>query len=82
MQQSRDLEVCDGVLRVGRDNYAINLAAEATIPAIRTALADALDRMAEGEDMFAPFVDDRALDAVKFGDMVPEHMLRAEVAQR
>lgn len=46
------------------------------------ALADALDRATEGEDVFAPLVDDRALNAVKFGDMVPDHMLRAEVAQR
>lgn len=64
------------------DNYAITLSSEATMPRIRQALARALERATDGEDVFAPLIDDRALRAVKFGDMVPEEMLRSELAQR
>lgn len=64
------------------DNYAITLDESATMPALRAALAEALELATEGEDMFAPLIDERALREVKFGDMVPEALLRAEVAGR
>lgn len=64
------------------DNYAITLDESATMPALRAALAEALELATEGEDVFAPLIDERALREVKFGDMVPEALLRAEVAGR
>lgn len=64
------------------DNYAITLDESATMPALRAALAKALELATEGEDVFAPLIDARALREVKFGDMVPEALLRAEVAGR
>ena len=64
------------------DNYAITLGDAATIPALRAALAEALERATDGENVFAPLIDERALREVKFGDMVPDEMLRAEVAGR
>ena len=64
------------------DNYAITLSEEATMPALRVALAEALERVTEGDDVFAPLIDEKVLREVKFGDMVPERMLRAEVAGR
>lgn len=45
-------------------------------------MAQALERATNGEDVFAPLLDERALREVKFGDMVPEALLRAEIAQR
>lgn len=41
-----------------------------------------LEREIDGEDVFAPLLDERALREVKFGDMVPEALLRAEIGQR
>lgn len=64
------------------DNFAITLDESATIPALRTALGEALERTMEGEDIFAPLIDERALREVKFGDLVPEDMLRAELGAR
>lgn len=64
------------------DNYAITLDESATMPTLRAALAEALELATEGEDVFAPLTDARALREVKFGDMVPEALLRAEVAGR
>lgn len=64
------------------DNYAITLDESATMPALRAALAEALELATEGEDVFAPLIDERALREVKFGDMVPEALLRAEIAGR
>ncbi|GAA1485111.1 DEAD/DEAH box helicase [Brachybacterium fresconis] len=64
------------------DNYAITLSDSATIPALRAALEEAQRRAAEGDNVFAPLIDDKVLREVKFGDMVPEEMLRAEVAGR
>lgn len=64
------------------DNYSVTLSDEATVPLIRAALAEALERATEGEDVFAPLIDERTLWEVKFGDMVPEDLLRAEVAGR
>lgn len=64
------------------DNYAITVGDAATIPALRAALAEALERATDGENVFAPLIDERALREVKFGDMVPDEMLRAEVAGR
>lgn len=64
------------------DNYAITLSDAATMPALRAALAEAREREVNGEDVFAPLIDAKALREVKFGDMVPEAMLRAEVAGR
>ena len=64
------------------DNYAIALDESATMPALRAALAEALELATEGEAVFAPLIDARALREVKFGDMVPEALLRAEVAGR
>lgn len=64
------------------DNFGITLSSAATVPRIREALAVALERTTEGEDVFAPLVDEKAMRALKFGDMVPEAMLRAELARR
>lgn len=64
------------------DNYAITLSDSATIPALRAAVGAALERAVDGEDVFAPLIDDKALREVKFGDMVPEEMLRTELSQR
>lgn len=64
------------------DNYAITLDESATMPTLRAALAEALELATEGEDVFAPLTNARALREVKFGDMVPEALLRAEVAGR
>lgn len=64
------------------DNFGINLAADATLPRIRAALAIALGQTVDGADPFAPLVDEKAMRALKFGDMVPEEMLRAELAAR
>ena len=64
------------------DNYAITLDESATMPALRAALAEALELATEGEDAFAPLIEERALREVKFGDMVPEALLRAEIAGR
>jgi len=64
------------------DNFGITLSSAATMPGIREALAAARIRTTEGEDVFAPLVDEKAMRALKFGDMVPEAMLRAELARR
>lgn len=64
------------------DNYAITLDESATMPTLRAALAESLELATEGEDVFAPLIDERALREVKFGDMVPEALLRAEIAGR
>lgn len=52
------------------------------MPRIREALAAALERTREGEDVFARLIDEKAVRALKFGDMVPENLLRAELARR
>ncbi|MGO1686441.1 MAG: DEAD/DEAH box helicase [Brachybacterium sp.] len=64
------------------DNFGITLSSDATLPEIRRAMSQALQRATNGEDVFAPLLDERALREVKFGDMVPEALLRAEIAQR
>ena len=64
------------------DNFGITLSSDMTLPEIRRAMAQALERATNGEDVFAPLLDERALREVKFGDMVPEALLRAEIAQR
>lgn len=47
-----------------------------------SALGAALERVAEGDDVFAPLIDETMLREVKFGDMVRAAMLQAEVAGR
>lgn len=64
------------------DNFGITLSSDVTLPELRRAMAQALERATNGEDVFAPLLDERALREVKFGDMVPESLLRAEIAQR
>lgn len=64
------------------DNYAITLSDSATLSTLHHAREIARQRQESGDDVFAPLIDDRALGEVKFGDMVPEHLLRAEIADR
>lgn len=64
------------------DNFGITLSSTATVPRIREALAAALERTREGEDVFSPLIDEKAMRALKFGVMVPENLLRAELARR
>jgi ATP-dependent Lhr-like helicase len=63
------------------DNFAITLSDGATMPALRAALKEARRRADRGDDVFVPLLDERALHQVKFGDMVPEVMLRAEIGR-
>lgn len=64
------------------DNFRITRSSDVTLSETRRAMVQALERATNGEDVFAPLLDERALREVKFGNMVPEALLRAEIAQR
>lgn len=64
------------------DDFSISLAPDAPVSQVRSALALAMRRRETVPDIMDPIIDARALRAVKFGEMVPEPMLRREMASR
>ena len=62
------------------DDFSISLAPDAPVSQARSALALAMRRRETVPDIMDPIIDARALRAVKFGEMVPESMLRREIA--